>query len=107
MKFCLNGGLLLGTVDGASVEIAEEVGDENVFMFGVLTPEVSKIRYDHRYHPQPLCPELQEVFDEINKGTFGDPKVYQPLINTITQGGDYYLISKCRKCAGGVHQATL
>lgn len=93
MKFCLNGGLLLGTVDGASVEIAEEVGDENVFMFGVLTPEVPKIRYEHRYHPKPLCPELQEVFDEIQKGTFGDAKIYEPLINTITQGGDYYLIS--------------
>lgn len=54
MKFCLNGGLLLGTVDGANIEIAEEVGDENVFFFGHLTPAVEELRYQHRYNPVPV-----------------------------------------------------
>lgn len=94
MKFCLNGALLLGTVDGASVEIAEEVGDENCFLFGTLAEDVPKRRYEHQFHPKPLCPELKAVFDAIQSGTFGDPQVYQPLIDTIVQGHDYYLISK-------------
>lgn len=94
MKFCLNGGLLLGTVDGANIEIAEEVGDENIFMFGNLSDQVPEIRYKNQYHPEALCPELQMVFNEIRKGTFGDPNVFEPLLNTVTQGHDYYLISR-------------
>lgn len=93
MKFCLNGGLLLGTVDGANIEIAEEVGDDNIFMFGNLSDKVPQIRYQNQFHPEPLCPELQLVFDEVRRGTFGVPNVFEPLLNTITQGHDYYLIS--------------
>ncbi|KAG1845992.1 carbohydrate phosphorylase-domain-containing protein [Suillus tomentosus] len=54
VKFCLNGGLLLGTVDGANIEIAEEVGPGNVFFFGHLTPAVEDLRYQHVYHPVPV-----------------------------------------------------
>ncbi|KIJ64336.1 glycosyltransferase family 35 protein [Hydnomerulius pinastri MD-312] len=75
MKFCLNGGLLLGTVDGANIEIAEEVGSSNVFFFGYLTPDVEDLRYQHMYHPVPVeekSPALANVLKEISSGLFGD-----------------------------------
>ncbi|KAJ7186619.1 glycogen phosphorylase [Mycena filopes] len=95
MKFCLNGGLLLGTVDGANIEIAEEVGESNVFFFGHLTPAVEDLRYQHTYHPVPIeekCPALAHVLNQVSAGLFGDAEVYEPLLNTIRQG-DYYLLS--------------
>ncbi|KAJ8690782.1 Non-essential glycogen phosphorylase [Pleurotus ostreatus] len=95
MKFCLNGGLLVGTVDGANIEIAEEVGEENVFFFGHLTPAVEDLRYQHMYHPVPVdeaCPPLANVLNQISGGLFGDGGVYEPLVNTIRQG-DYYLVT--------------
>ncbi|KAG8838306.1 Non-essential glycogen phosphorylase [Serendipita sp. 407] len=95
MKFCLNGGLLLGTVDGANIEIAEEVGSENVFFFGHLTPAVEKLRYQHRYEPVPLeekCPALAAVLEDILSSRYGEAGIWEPFVNTIRQG-DYYLIS--------------
>ncbi|KAF8963280.1 glycogen phosphorylase [Flammula alnicola] len=95
MKFCLNGGLLLGTVDGANIEIAEEVGENNVFFFGHLTPAVEDLRYQHLYRPIPVeqkCPALAHVLQQVSSGVFGDSGVYEPLLNTIRQS-DYYLIT--------------
>lgn len=95
MKFCLNGGLLLGTVDGANIEIAEEVGEQNVFFFGHLTPAVEDLRYKHLYHPVPIeekCPALAHVLNQVSSGLFGDADVYEPLLNTIRQN-DYYLLT--------------
>ncbi|KAL0952886.1 hypothetical protein HGRIS_007105 [Hohenbuehelia grisea] len=95
MKFCLNGGLLLGTVDGANIEIAEEVGESNVFFFGHLTPAVEDLRYQHLYHPVPVeekSPALANVLNQVSAGLFGDGGVYEPLLNTIRQS-DYYLIT--------------
>ncbi|KAH7922471.1 glycosyltransferase family 35 protein [Leucogyrophana mollusca] len=96
MKFCLNGGLLLGTVDGANIEIAEEVGSSNVFFFGHLTPAVEELRFQHMYHPVPVeekSPALAHVLNQISSGLFGDGGVYEPLLNTIKQG-DYYLLTE-------------
>jgi starch phosphorylase len=96
MKFCLNGGLLLGTVDGANIEIAEEIGESNVFFFGHLTPAVEDLRYQHVYHPVPIeekSPDLAKVLDEISAGRFGDGSVYEPLLNTIRQY-DHYLLTE-------------
>ncbi|KAK7680825.1 hypothetical protein QCA50_016135 [Cerrena zonata] len=96
MKFCLNGGLLLGTVDGANIEIAEEVGEDNVFFFGHLTPAVEDLRYKHMYHPVPLeekCPRLANVINEVASGRFGDGGAYEPLLNTVRQH-DYYLLTE-------------
>ena len=83
MKFCLNGGLLVGTVDGANIEIAEEVGESNVFFFGHLTPAVEELRYQHMYHPVPIeekCPRLARVINEVAAGRFGDGGVYEPCV---------------------------
>ncbi|TRM58249.1 glycosyltransferase family 35 protein [Schizophyllum amplum] len=95
MKFCLNGGLLLGTVDGANIEIGEEVGESNVFFFGYLTPEVEQVRYNNIYHPRPVeekSPALARVLSVVSQGMFGDGGIYEPFLNTIRQG-DYYLIA--------------
>jgi starch phosphorylase len=95
MKFCLNGGLLLGTVDGANIEIAEEAGEENVFFFGHLTPAVEDLRYQHRYHPVPVeekSPALAAVLNDIMSGRYGEAGIWESFVNTIRQG-DFYLIS--------------
>ncbi|EEB89521.1 hypothetical protein MPER_12371, partial [Moniliophthora perniciosa FA553] len=89
MKFCLNGGLLVGTVDGANIEIAEEVGESNVFFFGHLAPAVEDLRYQHVYHPVSIeekCPALANVLNQVSSGIFGDGGIYEPQ-------GDYYLLS--------------
>ncbi|CAG8715112.1 10769_t:CDS:10, partial [Funneliformis mosseae] len=93
MKFVLNGGLILGTVDGANIEIHEEIGDENIFMFGHLADRVDDLRHAHRYRNVPMDPALQAVVNDIESGHFGDSRIFAPLINTLTHGKDYYLIS--------------
>lgn len=93
MKFCLNGGLLLGTADGANIEIAEEVGDENVFFFGNLTPDVPKLRRAHHFGEAQYPTELLETIDAIRGGMFGDAGVFEPLLSTLFEGTDYYLVS--------------
>jgi starch phosphorylase len=94
MKFVLNGGIILGTVDGANIEIGEEIGEDNIFFFGVKADEVEDIRHLNRYRKIEMDPDLRNVLDAIERGTFGDPKIFEPLVATLTVGGDYYLISK-------------
>lgn len=96
MKFCLNGGLLVGTVDGANIEIGEEIGVDNVFFFGHLTPAVEDLRHQHTYHPVPIeqkCPALAHVLDEISAGRFGEGQTYEPLLNTVRHH-DHYLLTE-------------
>jgi len=76
--------------------IAEEVGEQNVFFFGHLTPAVEDLRYQHTYHPVPVeqkCPNLARVLTEISSGRFGDGGVYEPLLNTVREH-DYYLLTE-------------
>ncbi|WVN91095.1 uncharacterized protein L203_106342 [Cryptococcus depauperatus CBS 7841] len=95
MKLALNGALLLGTVDGANVEIAEDAGEDQSFLFGHLTEQVEGVRYTNSYQSTSLeqrSPELAEVFKAIEAGTFGDGGVYGPLLKTVYDH-DYYLVS--------------
>ncbi|KAJ1847168.1 Non-essential glycogen phosphorylase [Coemansia sp. RSA 2708] len=93
MKFVLNGGIILGTVDGANIEIGEEVGEEQIFFFGCLAHEVADFRHYLRFHqPQP-DPALQAAFDMIQRNTFGEAHLFQSLIDSVLRGGDVYLLS--------------
>lgn len=93
MKFSLNGGLIIGTVDGANVEITREIGEDNIFLFGNLAESVEEIRHKHLFEGVKVPEKLQKVFDAINLGMFGDPAEFRPLIDSITQHGDYYLVT--------------
>ena len=89
MKFALNGGLIIGTMDGANVEIAEEIGAENMFIFGALAADVPRLRRERAsYRPDA---RFVRVCDMIRGGTFGWSDFFAPIIDSIT-GGDYYLL---------------
>ena len=96
MKMALNGALTIGTLDGANIEIREEVGAENIFIFGLNTAEVTQLRaqgYDpHSYYAQNA--ELKQVIDMIASGFFcvEDPKRYQPIVDNLLKNGDYYML---------------
>jgi starch phosphorylase len=96
MKFALNGALTIGTLDGANVEIMEEVGQDNIFIFGLKSEEVQELRqrgYNPRKHYEG-DPELKQVVGMISSGFFspGEPGLFQPLADHLLAGGDHYLI---------------
>ncbi|CAI4037012.1 hypothetical protein SMKI_16G3100 [Saccharomyces mikatae IFO 1815] len=95
MKFVMNGGLIIGTVDGANVEITREIGEDNVFLFGNLSENVEDLRYNHQYHPQDLPSSLESVLSCIESGQFSpeNPNEFKPLVDSIKYHGDYYLVS--------------
>ncbi|KAE8854054.1 hypothetical protein HRS9122_01046 [Pyrenophora teres f. teres] len=93
MKFCLNGGLIIGTCDGANIEITREIGDQNIFLFGNLAEDVEDLRHAHMYSKYELEPSLANVFDAIRDGKFGDAGQFSALVNGIVDHGDYYLVS--------------
>lgn len=88
MKFMLNGALTIGTMDGANVEIVEEVGEENAFIFGLTSEEV--IRYENwgGYDPNEIFnndPDVRKVLMQLINGTYapGDPDLFRPLYNSL------------------------
>ena len=95
MKFVMNGGLLIGTCDGANIEITREIGEDNIFLFGNLAEQVEDLRHAHLYsaNPPPLDADLAAVFAAIRDGTFGDPSLYNALLDSVEHNGDYYLVS--------------
>jgi starch phosphorylase len=87
MKFMLNGALTIGTLDGANVEIREEAGPENFFLFGLTETEVEQVKRDG-YRPADYIDEndeLQAVLDLISNGQFshGDTEVFKPLVDNL------------------------
>lgn len=94
MKFVLNGGLIIGTVDGANIEITREIGESNIFLFGHLAEDVENLRQSHRFGHTTIDSDLDKVFSAIESGMFGDANIYSTLINSIgNHGSDYYLVS--------------
>ncbi|KAJ9298273.1 CAZyme family GT35 [Paecilomyces variotii] len=94
MKFVLNGGLIIGTCDGANIEITREISEQNIFLFGNLAEDVEELRHKHLYsNDLQLDPDLAKVFDAIRSGTFGDVNDFSALLSSIAEHGDYYLVS--------------
>lgn len=95
MKFALNGALTIGTLDGANVEIKEEVGDENIFIFGNTVDDVDQLRHEG-YNPWDYYnanPELKKALDQIRDGFFNDDnELFDPIIDSLLHKGDYFLI---------------
>ncbi|TVY51943.1 Glycogen phosphorylase [Lachnellula cervina] len=93
MKFVLNGGLIIGTCDGANIEITREIGENNIFLFGNLAEDVEDLRHTHNYGSHTLDPDLVKVFDLIKSNAFGDAGAFGALTGSIEDHGDYYLVS--------------
>jgi len=96
MKMALNGALTIGTLDGANVEIKEEVGDDNIFIFGLTTPEVASTKANG-YNPWDFYhanSALKEVLDMIANGYFSahEPGRYQAIFDNLMNNGDHYLL---------------
>jgi len=96
MKLALNGALTIGTDDGANIEIRQNVGDDNIFIFGLKTPEVRALRQSG-YQPMRYCeslPQLRQVLDAISGGHFSrdEPNRYRGLIDSLAWGGDHYML---------------
>jgi starch phosphorylase len=97
MKFTMNGALTIGTLDGANVEIREQVGEENFFMFGHSTEQVAEV-WRHGYRPMEACardPLLAEVLDLIRGGFFsrGDTELFRPLLDNLTYHDPYLVLA--------------
>jgi glycogen phosphorylase len=97
MKFSMNGALTIGTLDGANVEIRDEVGAENFFMFGLSTPEVYALQAQG-YRPMDVYhgnPQLRDVIDLIRSGFFsrGDADLFKPLIDSLMIHDPYLLFA--------------
>jgi starch phosphorylase len=96
MKFAMNGALTIGTLDGANVEIREQVGAENFFLFGKTTEEINALR--QAYRPWELIttvPELPQVLRLIEQGHFsnGDCDLFRPLLENLTGRDPFFVLA--------------
>ena len=97
MKFALNGALTIGTLDGANVEIGEEVGHDNIFIFGLKAEEVAQVKREG-YQPREYyerSPELKGVMDLIASGFFSpeNPYLFRPIYDSIMNHDEYLLMA--------------
>jgi len=112
MKFALNGALTIGTLDGANVEIREEVGADNFFLFGLDAVAVSDLK-SRGYFPRSWYegnPQLREAMDQIAAGAFsrGDRDLFRPLVDNLLDRDEYLLLADYQSyidCQDRVSQA--
>ncbi len=114
MKFMLNGAITLGTMDGANVEIVEEVGEENAFIFGLSSQEVINYENYGGYNPTEIFnndPDVRKVLMQLINGTFAprDPDLFRDLYNSLlntqsTSKADTYFILKDFKSYAEAHK---
>ena len=92
MKFVMTGSLIIGTRDGANIEIADNIGEDHIFYFGKTVNEVEKIRKEIANGKRGYVgSRLQECFDAIFNNRFGNTKFMHDYINGLINGGDFYL----------------
>ncbi|MBI4382445.1 MAG: glycogen/starch/alpha-glucan phosphorylase [Nitrospinae bacterium] len=97
MKLALNGALTLGTLDGANIEIMEEVGPENIFIFGLKTEEVAKLK-QKGYHPKTYYqgnPELKEAIDMVRDNYFSpeNPGLFLPIVDNLLNSDPFLVLA--------------
>lgn len=111
MKFMMNGAVTIGTLDGANVEILQAVGEENFFLFGLKTPEVSELR--KHYYPQSIIDEdfdLQCVFGLLESGHFNqfEPGLFDDIIESLKSPLDPWMtLADFRSYIKAQHEAAL
>ncbi|HKI43786.1 MAG TPA: glycogen/starch/alpha-glucan phosphorylase, partial [Balneolales bacterium] len=96
MKFALNGALTIGTLDGANIEIKEEVGDENIFIFGLTVEDIERMRregYNSRIYYEEN-EELKKAIDQLQSGFFSpnEPDLFQPVVHALLNENDYFMV---------------
>jgi starch phosphorylase len=96
MKLALNGALTIGTLDGANVEIRNEVGEDNIFIFGLTADAVARLRASG-YRPLDYYlanDELRQVIDMIARGYFSpeEPDRFKPIVDNLLDNGDHYML---------------
>ena len=111
MKFSMNGALTIGTLDGANIEIREEVGADNFFLFGLTAEQVYMLKAKG-YHPKQHYdsdPELREAVDQISSGIFsrGDGNLFKPLVDSLLYGDPYLLFADYRAYVEAQEQVSL
>jgi starch phosphorylase len=94
MKFMMNGAVTIGTLDGANIEIREEAGDENFFLFGLTAPEVEARRQS--YNPMAIIhddPEITRVMHLLESAHFNqfEPGIFDPILHSLTSPHDPWL----------------
>jgi starch phosphorylase len=112
MKFALNGAVTIGTLDGANIEIRDEVGAENFFLFGLTATEVQELKA-RAYRPRDYYeaePRLKEAIDQIASGHFlpDQPDLFQPIINSLLGSDPFMLLADYAayiECQERVNQA--
>jgi glycogen phosphorylase len=97
MKFAMNGALTIGTLDGANIEIREEVGPENFFLFGLSAQEVEE-KKSRGYNPREFYDSnsnLREVLDSLAAGEFsrGDRGLFEPIVQSLLTRDEYMLLA--------------
>ena len=90
MKFMMNGAITVGTLDGANIEIVEEVGNENAFIFGLTAEEILKIENEHSYNPQKYIdrnPHLAKVMNQLIDGTYDSSlQLFREIYDSLVYG---------------------
>jgi starch phosphorylase len=97
MKFSMNGALTIGTLDGANIEIREEVGADNFFLFGMTAQQVTDLR-EQGYNPRDIYrndPVLGEIVDQIASGTYsgGDRELFRPIVDSLLNSDTYMVLA--------------
>jgi starch phosphorylase len=92
MKFAMNGGVIIGTLDGANIEIRDNVGHENMFIFGALADQINSLRQAEHENKHTADARFKQVLGMIQISSFGDVAQFQPLIDSLSGGRDHYLV---------------